>query len=141
MGKASAEQAGVGLRGYYRVKIEELELQIKDKSHNLRRLEAQRNELNTQGAFCAPTSDGPCTAAAHMRILSTALRRRSPAASRGAAAAAGARLLCWRGHQGAVWHGGCSAGAVQQLHDHQPPRLSTTLCDVQREPQLIDMTI
>eukprot|EP00798_Chlamydomonas_sp_ICE-L_P030891 gene30891-35938_t len=39
---------GEGLKGYYKTKIEELELLIKDKSHNLRRLEAQRNELNTQ---------------------------------------------------------------------------------------------
>lgn len=39
---------GDGLKGYYKGKIEELELRIKDKIHNLRRLEAQRNELNTQ---------------------------------------------------------------------------------------------
>lgn len=38
---------------YYKSKIEALELLIKDKTHNLRRLEAQRNELNTQG-------DEPC---------------------------------------------------------------------------------
>lgn len=49
MGKAPAAEAGHGLRNYYKGKIEELELQIKDRSHNLRRLEAQRNELNTQG--------------------------------------------------------------------------------------------
>ncbi len=41
---------GDGLKSYYKGKIEELELRIKDKVHNLRRLEAQRNELNTQGA-------------------------------------------------------------------------------------------
>jgi 26S proteasome regulatory subunit T6 len=45
---------GEGLKGYYRGKIEELELLIKDKSHNLRRLEAQRNELNTHGTRPAP---------------------------------------------------------------------------------------
>eukprot|EP00197_Chlamydomonas_leiostraca_P011810 CAMPEP_0202885104 /NCGR_PEP_ID=MMETSP1391-20130828/41489_1 /ASSEMBLY_ACC=CAM_ASM_000867 /TAXON_ID=1034604 /ORGANISM="Chlamydomonas leiostraca, Strain SAG 11-49" /LENGTH=434 /DNA_ID=CAMNT_0049568345 /DNA_START=76 /DNA_END=1381 /DNA_ORIENTATION=- len=44
MGRA----VGDGLKGYYKSKIEELELKVKDKSHNLRRLEAQRNELNTQ---------------------------------------------------------------------------------------------
>ena len=38
-----------GLRTYYKGKIEELELLIKDKGHNLRRLEAQRNELNASG--------------------------------------------------------------------------------------------
>jgi hypothetical protein len=48
MGKQAAEP-GVGLRNYYKGKIEELELLIKDKSHNLRRLAAQRNELNTSG--------------------------------------------------------------------------------------------
>ena len=40
---------GEGLRTYYKGKIEELELLIKDKGHNLRRLEAQRNELNASG--------------------------------------------------------------------------------------------
>jgi 26S proteasome regulatory subunit T6 len=40
---------GDGLKGYFKGKIEELDLMIKDKAHNLRRLEAQRNELNTQG--------------------------------------------------------------------------------------------
>jgi hypothetical protein len=55
MGKA-ATAPGVGLKGYYKGKIEELELLIKDKSHNLRRLEAQRNELNTHGAYqCTPS--------------------------------------------------------------------------------------
>jgi 26S proteasome regulatory subunit T6 len=43
---------GDGLKGYYKGKIEELELLIKEKTHNLRRLEAQRNEFNTQGALC-----------------------------------------------------------------------------------------
>jgi hypothetical protein len=39
-----------GLRGYYRAKIEEYELAVRDKTSNLRRLEAQRNELNQKGA-------------------------------------------------------------------------------------------
>lgn len=38
-----------GLRSYYRAKIEELELQCRDKQLNLRRLEAQRNDYNTKG--------------------------------------------------------------------------------------------
>lgn len=38
-----------GLRGYYKSKIEELEIAVRNKTQNLRRLEAQRNELNTQG--------------------------------------------------------------------------------------------
>jgi 26S proteasome regulatory subunit T6 len=45
MGKA----VGEGLKAYYKAKIEELEIQARDKQHNLRRLEAQRNELNTKG--------------------------------------------------------------------------------------------
>lgn len=32
-------------------KIEELEIQCRDKQHNLRRLEAQRNEVNTKGVL------------------------------------------------------------------------------------------
>lgn len=44
MGRA----VGEGLRQYYKAKIEELEIQSRDKLHNLRRLEAQRNELNTK---------------------------------------------------------------------------------------------
>ena len=42
--------AGEGLRAYYQSKIEELELAIRDKQHNLHRMEAQRNELNSRGA-------------------------------------------------------------------------------------------
>ena len=36
-----------GLEPYYRSKIEELELKILEKQNNLRRLEAQRNEMNS----------------------------------------------------------------------------------------------
>ena len=64
MAAGKAVPAGEGLRAYYRSKIEELEVQIRDKQHNLKRMEAQRNELNTQGeaggqaggARLAPTS-------------------------------------------------------------------------------------
>ena len=45
---------GDGLKKYYKTKIEELEISTRDKQHNLRRLEAQRNELNTKGLPCAP---------------------------------------------------------------------------------------
>jgi hypothetical protein len=57
MGKGpTVTEGGLGLKSYYKGKIEELEMLIKDKSHNLRRLEAQRNELNTQGElFITPT--------------------------------------------------------------------------------------
>ena len=35
-----------GVESYYRKRIEELELKITEKKSNLRRLEAQRNEMN-----------------------------------------------------------------------------------------------
>ena len=38
-----------GLTSYYRQKIEHLELTVRDKTMNLRRLQAQRNELNSKG--------------------------------------------------------------------------------------------
>ena len=38
-----------GLTWVFQQKVEQLELMVKEKTHNLRRLEAQRNELNTQG--------------------------------------------------------------------------------------------
>lgn len=40
---------GEGFRPYYITKIEELQLTVAEKSQNLRRLQAQRNELNAKG--------------------------------------------------------------------------------------------
>lgn len=42
---------GEGFRSYYIQKIEELQLIVAEKSQNLRRLQAQRNELNAKGIF------------------------------------------------------------------------------------------
>jgi len=39
-----------GVRSYYQTKLDEMELVIRDKTQNLRRLEAQRNVLNSRGA-------------------------------------------------------------------------------------------
>ena len=40
---------GDGLKPYYIAKIEELLLVVAEKSQDLRRLQAQRNELNAKG--------------------------------------------------------------------------------------------
>lgn len=40
-----------GLKSYYVTKIEELQLVVSEKTQNLRRLQAQRNELNAKGKY------------------------------------------------------------------------------------------
>lgn len=40
---------GDGLRQYYLQHIHDLQLQVRQKNHNLNRLEAQRNDLNSRG--------------------------------------------------------------------------------------------
>lgn len=40
---------GEGFKNYYIQKIEELQLIVNEKGQNLRRLQAQRNELNAKG--------------------------------------------------------------------------------------------
>ena len=46
--ETSVEKQG-GIENYYRSKIAELEVQERDRTQNLRRLEAQRNDLNSKG--------------------------------------------------------------------------------------------
>ena len=48
-GGAAAVGAGAGLREYYEGKIAQLELAVRAKQHDLHRMEAQRNELNSRG--------------------------------------------------------------------------------------------
>lgn len=46
--EAAGAQRRDAMRNYYVTKIEELQLQVAEKQQNLRRLEAQRNELNAK---------------------------------------------------------------------------------------------
>lgn len=66
---------GVGLKAYYKSKIEELELRVKDKTHNLRRLEAQRNELNTQGVQLHLMPTGSTAQQGSFGVVSSSARR------------------------------------------------------------------
>ena len=45
----SSQAPSAGLKSYYQAKIEAAELEINQKTQNLRRLEAQRNALNARG--------------------------------------------------------------------------------------------
>lgn len=47
--KGAMVKQGEGLRQYYLQHIHDLQLQVRQKTHNLNRLEAQRNELNSKG--------------------------------------------------------------------------------------------
>ena len=66
---AMGRAVGEGLKSYYRAKIEELEILSRDRQHNLRRLEAQRNELNTKGAPLLQLTAKACLR--QPRLLST----------------------------------------------------------------------
>lgn len=46
------DRTNEGLRQYYITKNEELQLIVNEKTQNLRRLQAQRNELNAKGNSC-----------------------------------------------------------------------------------------
>ena len=52
MSVATQSQPGApaGIKSYYQAKIETAEIEINQKTQNLRRLEAQRNALNARGA-------------------------------------------------------------------------------------------
>lgn len=47
--RGAAGGSGEGLRQYYLQHIHDFQLQVRQKTHNLQRLEAQRNDLNSKG--------------------------------------------------------------------------------------------
>jgi hypothetical protein len=47
----AAESVAPGIRPFYSSKLDQLESSIRDKTTNLRRLEAQRSALNTKGTL------------------------------------------------------------------------------------------
>lgn len=49
--KHMSTKQGEGLKQYYQQHIHDAQLQVRHKTHNLNRLEAQRNELNSRGSF------------------------------------------------------------------------------------------
>jgi 26S proteasome regulatory subunit T6 len=49
--KGAAAKQGEGLNKYYLQHLDELQRLQREKSYNLNRLEAQRNELNSRGLF------------------------------------------------------------------------------------------
>ena len=112
-----------GLRAYYDAKIEQLEVALRDKTMNLRRLEAQRNALNGRGASWArddayivrATSfvgraramgerEGEFLGDRAERRLTRAIdafpRARSEVVARGVTHASGTGIVRWRGRQG-----------------------------------------
>lgn len=50
----TSAKSGDGLKQYYMQHIHDAQLQVRQRSHNLNRLEAQRNELNSRGNFWNP---------------------------------------------------------------------------------------
>lgn len=59
----AAAVASRGVAPYYASKIDELEALLRDKTQNLRRLEAQRNELNSKGG--TPPNSRVCARERH----------------------------------------------------------------------------
>lgn len=90
-------RSGEGLRQYYLSHIHDLLLQLRVKTHNLHRLEAQRNDLNSKGKLISHLDHlGFAHPIAHRGCFYVA----SADVERGASAAARAGVICWRSRQG-----------------------------------------
>lgn len=48
---AKKMKQGEGLKQYYQQHIHDVQLQVRNNTHNLNRLEAQRNDLNSKGTL------------------------------------------------------------------------------------------
>lgn len=55
--EAEKSKKRIGIKPYYNYKIESLQLVIMERNQNLRRLQAQRNELNAKGTSCITFSN------------------------------------------------------------------------------------
>lgn len=75
-----------GLTTYYQSKIDELEMVVREKNQNLRRLQAQRNELNSKGTLIRESERSVVSEF----IYSSFITGRITTAS-------GTRILRWRG--------------------------------------------
>lgn len=59
-----------GLSGYYQLQIDQYSVKIHDKNENLKRLEAQRNDLNARGMFIlSSSSEFPTPMSLIIRVL------------------------------------------------------------------------
>lgn len=85
---------GEGFRPYYITKIEELQLIVADKSQNLRRLQAQRNELNAKGIIVVELYTMMWTLHYQCNCLSCTSILNSAYVARRASASSGAGFLC-----------------------------------------------
>ena len=92
-----ASNAADGITEYYQAKIEELKVTVRSKQQNLRRLEAQRNELNSTGDLLLKSPPSPMNEwlAHNDNVLSVF----SEIASRGIAASARTWIICRRSCQ------------------------------------------
>jgi 26S proteasome regulatory subunit T6 len=93
---ATTSQSGhAGLKSYYNSKIDELDIVYADKVQDLRRLQAQRNELNAKGQNHAIIF----SQVLKFRIISRIEMDFSSQVERRIAISARAELLCWRNGQ------------------------------------------
>ncbi len=79
--RLSQMEKGPGIQSYYQAKIDGLKIEVHDRTENLRRLEAQRNDLNAKGAFfwndvVAQDSFSPNLSTRHSHYLCSIQRKK-----------------------------------------------------------------